>query len=1148
MRRYGGASIRSHFWLKAIMGSHRELFQSEVSALCNVSSVFSPADMDRCHRVGQAVMRFAGHHASVELAKAQGQPAMFVYISDGWSAKVRDNSVVTSGDHLVIRHGHLKHELLLERGILRFRTPDGGQGVHLLFGPPRGLRKGRSSWNILEAASQFWPLLRAEGHEGWIISAYVQDGHLAASCLKLFRSRHGLFYDLKGDSGLSPDHHEDKDIVVGVRCRAHSVHNSLVWGMGNVCDDDVADDAFIALASLNNCSTGLFLQLETWLLKVVQLTERTNSREDVEAFWKLLGVDDKMLPLFVLADPWWNGSVLLVSNRLQDVADMWRQLRAIVVYTYRWVRWTTSRWCTAGRAGRFWVRSVALGLDNAVSCLLKDETTPTPLLSGYKRCDAKVRKLLTLVAVSAIPSERMLISLLTDDRFLRTLPAVEADLRGDVGSLCDITDFVWGRLGQVMGCACADIKHDTLFCALAMYGWICRDTLADMRSGLFGLVVGDVAENVQRLARGDVDCASDSRLQQIKRVLDAGGCQEHVVDMLELMLALPFSSTMVEEGHASGAVLRRHHKDYSEQSLKCRALLHQQRSLFRPCLLELQVAKLDAKINKLRNRQPVQRMGPRQAMMKRLVSVRASEPGADRRQVSRQCMRDITGEIATLDLRERTALRKEGKDLGKDLANANKARIAEREVEAVELQAQLRAKQSSGLKNHVSSARLTTSQLDEVRALLELPEYRSMQHTDESEGSGAPGMPTDEQKQLFEDKCDRLPKDPLRPFPWWCSQVCPNRSFWKGRAMRSAGSSSGAAWYLILFCKQSPYQVTFLELRERRGVLGGEEDNVSRSAEHREFDFFPLVILVESEVDFADADADIMVLSDVRLVGRVALSCHAPQQFERLVLMQPQATSTSTDDRGDEHRPSKKARKMTESDRDAYLRQHPWLSACDIGVKSKRKGPAPSSSSSPSSSPFGSSSSTVTWATPAGDAAGPTLEVVEPPPLPPPPEEQDDALLAVYEEGDDHAVDELRAERLWWAWDRQDEMDFYCRILGGRWTAANRGVAFDAVLASPRSWAKGWCEEYSWPVSIRFNYARYTPDGAHQLAREWCRRAQFFFSQWSHAEEDPFQYTQDHVDEYQEDLEWLNFCIDLGADGPIFAKCIEVRNVAPRLG
>ena len=45
-----------------------------------------------------------------------------------------------------------------------------------------------------------------------------------------------------------------------------------------------------------------------------------------------------------------------------------------------------------------------------------------------------------------------------------------------------------------------------------------------------------------------------------------------------------------------------------------------------------------------------------------------------------------------------------------------------------------------------------------------------------------------------------------------------------------------------------------------------------------------------------------------------------------------------------------------------------------------------------------------------------------------------------------------------------------------------------------------------------------------------------------------FVYEQRHVDEYQEDEEWLDCLIGLPNESDAFARGVEIRQLAPRLG
>lgn len=108
--------------------------------------------MLRCHRIGQALCALSHQRAQETIVANDGRPLLYVYLCDGWSAKVRGDIKKECGQHVVKRQGHFRHEFLLERPLVKCRRADGHEELHMLFGPPRGLRLGKSSWNVLTAA------------------------------------------------------------------------------------------------------------------------------------------------------------------------------------------------------------------------------------------------------------------------------------------------------------------------------------------------------------------------------------------------------------------------------------------------------------------------------------------------------------------------------------------------------------------------------------------------------------------------------------------------------------------------------------------------------------------------------------------------------------------------------------------------------------------------------------------------------------------------------------------------------------------------------------------------------------------------------------------------------------------------------------
>ena len=150
--------------------------------------------------------------------------------------------------------------------------------------------------------------------------------------------------------------------------------------------------------------------------------------------------------------------------------------------------------------------------------------------------------------------------------------------------------------------------------------------------------------------------------------------------------------------------------------------------------------------------------------------------------------------------------------------------------------------------------------------------------------------------------------------------------------------------------------------------------------------------------------------------------------------------------------------------------------------------------------------------------------------------------------GGDDPIWELSQTRAEWSWENQDDMSFYTRVLGGRWTRENRGVTTDAVSGFGRSWTLEWCRAYDWPSSMRFGFNRYGQLAAKMLAREWCTRAEYLFNLWVEAGQSlEFSYERRHVEAYPPILEWVQFLLEQPLDGEVFDRGNELNRLSPRL-
>ena len=91
---------------------------------------------------------------------------------------------------------------------------------------------------------------------------------------------------------------------------------------------------------------------------------------------------------------------------------------------------------------------------------------------------------------------------------------------------------------------------------------------------------------------------------------------------------------------------------------------------------------------------------------------------------------------------------------------------------------------------------------------------------------------------------------------------------------------------------------------------------------------------------------------------------------------------------------------------------------------------------------------------------------------------------------------------------------------------------------------------YGFPPSARFGFSKYGRAQAHQLCREYCRRGEYFCQLWVESDcgDDEFEYRDEHVAGYVEDMEWLNFMIALPAESAAFARGMELWRLVIRVG
>eukprot|EP00974_Lingulodinium_polyedra_P070808 6854475-Lingulodinium_polyedra.AAC.1 len=107
------------------------------------------------------------------------------------------------------------------------------------------------------------------------------------------------------------------------------------------------------------------------------------------------------------------------------------------------------------------------------------------------------------------------------------------------------------------------------------------------------------------------------------------------------MAEVRFSTTVLEQGHGSAAMVHRHHKDYSSETLVKRAMLHMCRQLIPKAQEDYSVFdKIQAQISAIKMRKP-SRVSGRQIFLQELFEdFKLHVQGQDRKQVATLIMKE----------------------------------------------------------------------------------------------------------------------------------------------------------------------------------------------------------------------------------------------------------------------------------------------------------------------------------------------------------------------------------------------------------------------------------------------------------------------------------------------------------------------------
>ena len=582
---------------------------------------------------------------------------------------------------------------------------------------------------------------------------------------------------------------------------------------------------------------------------------------------------------------------------------------------------------------------------------------------------------------------------------------------------------------------------------------------------------------------------------------------------LELLKEAAMTTILVEQAHGSGAQLMRRHQEYGMDAMCARSTVHNARSLFHPSKFEKQEQNLARLLDNLHKAMLAgYRHTARQAYLKMLIrhwKERSDSGGPSHYSIRRACFRHHHESFNKLGHEELASLNKKA---GMERRQTTDGILVEMHYVQAQLELLHRrhlASQASGSVNHLCEGRFDATDFKTFAESWE--QYPSSDIKGRLQPPPEP--PSAEVEALLQEKMMQAMALPATPVAEWIIAVIVNRDLFADVGFYSDSDDMPRVIYKFVVATQSPRRAVFLEGRRRDHVFPAIEslrpgEMPDPSCRHHLYDYLPMKFFDNRTLPIV-ADDSIVVATEMlfRDVGVHHVGSHIG--FDFFVRFHPKPSSAAPRPRG-----AFTGRIRVSPDILELLKlEFPWMSHADIE--------AMVSETKPNDGERG-----------IGARGGPAAPDVLAERLP------EDVAAAVAQE-----LADIRAELLVF---EDNDGYFTTRVLGGQWTAANRGVAADAIGAFARGAESAtWCTACAWPRQRTFHFSRYSQQGARHLAEEICRRGNYFMNRWVEAgSPHPFCF-KDVAEAYPDNFEWIVWLSEQPIESACFAAGMGVRGLIP---
>ena len=575
--------------------------------------------------------------------------------------------------------------------------------------------------------------------------------------------------------------------------------------------------------------------------------------------------------------------------------------------------------------------------------------------------------------------------------------------------------------------------------------------------------MGNLDDSIRLLQTDDVTMPLVVKM----KTMVALGFEDEVRAGLALFQEAAFTTTLVEQAHASGALLMRRHPMLETHSLTARMTVHNCRMLFSHCPLERRLAHLSSLLEKVeKNMKGVIHTGARQMYVKALCEevaahLKQRDSGSSVRLSifkyhSKAYSKLSPGQISALNQRAAKHNAKKIETLEESRTHIEDEMRLVKERHAQEMK--------SGKVNHMQSCRFTHEQFERFAELF--PQYIAAE--DRSRCLAPPkGLPPLMAK-LMHDALAKMAV-PQAAQPDWLPHLVDHRDSFAGVCLYpDPVHRTPETIFKVCLCIAQPRRAVFLECKRRRPGL----DRFDYSYGRYECEAFRFV--THEHVPWRGR-SELWVIPSVTLAGAEVRASGEPVPWSVYTrwLKKPAA-------QGQKSEGGTTGSKLEEILR-LLLLEYPWLSEAELLQMLQLHGrlspqtlpPVPRAGSVPGGASSSSSST-------GGQGQQQEEEALA-----------EDVVAAVNMS--------LEAQRAEVAASNRDGGDshFKLRVLGGEWSVRlKKTITTDFGSYAKDKSVVRWCDLTGFPERKSFAVNRYGLHNARVLAEEVVRRGDHFFDGW----------------------------------------------------